>query len=64
MKKTLILFVFLTLSFNTSVNAEEKKCKTFDIGCKMGKIISDTKEFQKKGIGKSKEQLKNTKIKK
>ena len=53
MKKTLILFVFLTLSFNTSVNAEEKKCNTFDIGCKMGKIISDTKEFQKKGIEKS-----------
>ena len=50
MKKTLILFVFLTFSFNTSIIAEEKKCKAFDVGCKMSKIISDTKDFQKKGL--------------
>jgi hypothetical protein len=59
MKKTLILFIFLTFSFNISVNAEEKKCKTFDVACKMGKVFSDTKEFQKKGLKKSKEQIKS-----
>ena len=59
MKKTLILFIFLTFSFNSSVIAEEKKCKTFDVGCKMGKIISDTKEFQKKGLKQSKDQIKD-----
>jgi len=59
MKKTLILFILLTFSFNSSVNAEEKKCKTFDVGCKMGKFLSDTKEFQKKGLKQSKVQIKD-----
>ena len=59
MKKTLILFIFLTFSFNTSVIAEDKKCKAFDVACKMSKIISDTKDFQKKGLKKSKDQLKS-----
>ena len=60
MKKTLLLIIFITFSFNVSVNAEERKCKTFDVGCKMGKIISDTKEFQKKGLKKSKDQIKSS----
>ncbi len=60
MKKTLILFIFLIFSFNTSIIAEEKKCKTFDVGCKMSKMISDTKDFQKKGLKKSKDQLKSS----
>ena len=59
MKKTLLLFIILIFSFNSSINAEEVKCKAFDVGCKMGKIISDTKDFQKKGLKKSKDQLKN-----
>ena len=59
MKKTLIIIMFLIFSFNISVNAEEKKCKTFDVGCKMGKFLSDTKEFQKKGLKQSKVQIKD-----
>ena len=60
MKKTLLLIIFITFSFNASINAEERKCKAFDVGCKMGKIVSDTMEFQKKGLKKSKDQMKSS----
>ena len=39
--------------------AEEKKCGSFDIGCKTKKFIEDTKEFQKKGFEDGKTQIKN-----
>ena len=58
MKKTLILLILLIFSFNTSVISEEKKCKAFDLVCKTSKMISDTKDFQKKGLKKSKDQVK------
>ena len=53
------LLVILTLTFSTSLLAEEIKCKTFDIGCKTKKFISDSKEFQKKGLEDGKTQIKN-----
>jgi len=61
--KTLILFILSIFSFNTSLIAEEKKCSSFNIGCKIGNFISDTKDFQKKGAKDSKEQLKKVKDK-
>ena len=60
MKKTLIIIMFLIFSFNISVNAEEKKCKAYDVGCKMGKFLSNTKEFQKKGLEQSQDQIKGS----
>ena len=60
MKKFITIFVLLNLTIFTSLIAEDKKCKTFDVGCKVGKFVSDTKEFQKKGLDESKGQLKNT----
>jgi hypothetical protein len=61
--KTLILFILSIFSFNTSLFAEEKKCSAFDVKCKVGNFISDTKDFQKKGANNSKEQLKKVKDK-
>ena len=58
MNKIKIILVLLTLSFISSIKAEEVKCKTFDIGCKTKKFIDETKEFQKKGIEDSKNQIK------
>ena len=60
MKKIIIICTFLIISLNTSLIADEKKCKKFSIGCKVNKIISDTKKFQKEKWSESKEQLKNT----
>ena len=58
MNKFLLISTFLIFSFNTTLIAEEKKCKRFSIGCKMGKWIKGTAEFQKKGFKDAKEQLK------
>jgi hypothetical protein len=49
--------------FSQQLNAETIGCKKFDIKCKANKFISDTKDFQKKGIDDGKEQLKGTKKK-
>tara|TARA_B100001063_G_C16294982_1_gene325618 strand:- start:157 stop:360 length:204 start_codon:yes stop_codon:yes gene_type:complete len=59
MNQIRIILVLLTLSFTTSVLAEDKKCKTFDIGCKTKKFMDETKEFQKKGLEDGKSQIKN-----
>ena len=57
MKKILFLSTFLFFSLNISVFADEKKCGTFDIGCKTKKFIDDTKNYQKKGLDQSKKQI-------
>ena len=59
MNQIRIILVLLTLSFTTSVLAEDKKCKTFDIGCKTKKFMDETKKFQKKGLEDGKSQIKN-----
>ena len=59
MNKITLLFIFLILGFNSSIYADEIKCKKFDVKCKAQKIIEETKEYQKKGIKKSKEQIKD-----
>ena len=41
MNRILIVF-FLMLNLNSSVYAEEKKCKTFDIACKTKNFVSET----------------------
>ena len=61
MKKIFFIIKLLFLSFNFSVFATEKKCGTFDLGCKTKKIIDDTKKYQKKGLDKSKDQINKTK---
>ena len=59
MNKITLLFIFLILSFNSSISADELKCKKLDVKCKTKKFIEETKEFQKKGLEKSKEQIKD-----
>ena len=44
--------------------ADEKKCKAFNWMCKSKQFINETKDFQKQGIEKTKDQLKNTKVNK
>ena len=61
MNKIFLLFVFLILSFNSSISADELKCKKFDFKCKIKKLMEETGEYQKKGLGKSKEQIKKNK---
>ena len=61
MKNILLVSIFLFFSSNTLILADEKKCNTFDLGCKTKKFIDDTKEFQKKGIKESKKQIKKNK---
>ena len=46
MKKTILLILFLTFVFGSSVYANEVKCKIYDIVCKAQKFASDTKEYQ------------------
>ena len=48
----------MIFSFNSSVSAEEKKCRTFDIACKTKSFVNETKEFQKKSLGHGASQLK------
>ena len=59
MNKIILLFVFLILSFNNPISADELKCKKFDVKCKTKKFIKETKEYQKKGLEKSKDQIKD-----
>ena len=54
----ILLVVVLILSFNSSVSAEEKKCRTFDVACKTKNFFNETKEFQKKKAGDGFSQLK------
>ena len=48
MKSIILILTFLSLSFNSLINAEEVKCKFYDLKCKGGKFIADTKDYQKK----------------
>ena len=53
MKKIILLVTCLSLSFNSSVYANEPKCKFYDLVCKTGKFAKDTKEYQKKEFEKA-----------
>ena len=59
--KILILSFILILHSTFSLKANDNTCKKFDIKCKTSKFINDAANFQKKGLNKSKEQLKGTK---
>jgi|TARA_B110000285_G_scaffold186711_1_gene212187 hypothetical protein len=48
MKSIILILTFLSLSFNSLINAEEVKCKFYDLKCKGGKFVADTKDYQKK----------------
>jgi hypothetical protein len=64
MKKIILLLVVLTFGLSNLVSAEEQKCKKFDVFCKskegVKNFFKSTKEFQKKGLEKSADQIKNT----
>tara|TARA_B100001057_G_scaffold471930_1_gene534702 strand:- start:699 stop:902 length:204 start_codon:yes stop_codon:yes gene_type:complete len=59
MNKIKVILIVISLSLTTPISADEIKCKTFDIGCKTKKFINETKDFQKKGLEDSKNQIKN-----
>ena len=61
MKKIFFIKKIFFLNFNFFIFFKEKKCGTFDLGCKTKKIIDDTKKYQKKGLDKSKDQINKTK---
>ena len=48
MKIIIIFLTFLSLTFSSSVYANEVKCKIYDVVCKTKKFVTDTKEYQKK----------------
>ncbi len=54
----ILLIIILIFGFNSSVSAEEKKCRTFDVACKTKNFVNETKEFQKKKAGDGVSQLK------
>ena len=58
MNRIILLLIFLISTFNSSLFANELKCKNFDVKCKTKKFIEETKKYQKKGLKKSKEQIK------
>ena len=48
MKKIILLCTIITLSFSSSVYAEKKECKSYNVLCKMKKFTEETKQYQKK----------------
>ena len=62
-KKNKIFYFFILIFFSnlTFVNANEIKCKKFDVKCKTNKFIEGTKQYQKKGLMEGKDQLNKTK---
>lgn len=67
MNKTILTFVFLTFIFSGIANANEVKCKVYDVICKSKQIVKNTQEYQKqawsessveKGIKKAGEKIK------
>lgn len=62
MKIISLIVTFLTLSLYSSVFAEEKKCRSFDLFCKttsaVHKIVDDTKKFQKKEWNEAEKKMK------
>ena len=61
-KNNFLYYLILILFTNIALlNANEIKCKKFDIKCKTNKFIEETKQYQKKGLEESKEQLNKTK---
>ena len=55
-----ILYVFLVFLFNINLLADEVNCKKFDLKCKAKKFIDETKQYQNKGLEKSKTQINQT----
>jgi len=55
---TTITFIITIFSF--SLNAEEIKCKKYDIFCKTSNFIGDTIEYQKQSFKDGKRQIKGT----
>ena len=68
MKKILLIFIMLTFIISNYAFANEQECKKFNILCKTKQSAKgfwkNTKEFQKKGLEKSTEQIKDTKLNK
>ena len=62
MKKTL-LYIALIFFLNNIAFTNEIDCKKFDLKCKTKKFIEDTKNYQSKGLEKSKKQIDKTKEK-
>ena len=64
MKKIILLFLVLTFGLSNLVLAEEQKCKKFDVFCKSKEgaknFFESTKEFQKKGLKDSADQIINS----
>ena len=64
MKKIILLFIILTFSMSNLAFANEQVCKKFDVFCKSKNGVKsfwkNTKEFQKKGITESADQIKST----
>ncbi len=61
--KKIFIYILLTFFINNSLLSNETSCKKFDLKCKTKKFIKETKDYQNKGIDKSKEQLIKTKDK-
>mgnify|MGYP006133915085 CR=1 FL=1 len=58
MKSIILLLTFVSLSFNSTVYANEVKCKFYDVVCKGKKIAIETKEYQKKEFKKAAQRTK------
>ena len=56
MKKLFIIITLFVFNLSALAFAEEKVCSKFNIGCKISKFLSDTKEYQKDGVVKAREQ--------
>jgi outer membrane protein assembly factor BamD (BamD/ComL family) len=57
MKTIILVITLLTLTLYSSVNANEIKCKGYDVPCKMKKFAEETKEYQKQEWNKAGEKL-------
>ena len=54
MKTFILILTFLALTLSSTAYAKERKCKIFDVGCKLKTFAADTKEYQKKELNKAK----------
>ena len=58
MKKNLLVLIILSFAFNSSIYANEIKCKFYDVVCKTKKFAADTKQYQKDELRKAAEKRK------
>ena len=59
--KKILLFIFFTFILDSSVSANQLKCKKFDLKCKAKKFAEETKAYQKKGLEQGKERINKNK---